>query len=355
MTSSLFTPLTLRSLVFKNRIFVSPMCQYSSHDGFPETWHLVHLGSRAVGGAACIIQEATAITPEGRISPGDLGIWSDAHIATYQPITQFIRNNGAIPAIQIAHAGRKASISPPWQGSKLVQPAQGGWNVVAPSALPFDDSLACPHALDEKQIGLIVQSFTQAAQRSLAAGFDVVEIHAAHGYLLHEFLSPLSNKRQDRYGGSLENRLRLVLDVAASVRAVWPQDLPVFVRISASDWVDGGWDLPQSIELCRQLKKRGIDFIDVSSAGLVPYAKVEVGPSYQVPFAEAIKRDVGIPTGAVGMITDPHQAEQIIASNKADVVLLARELLRDPYWPLHAAHSLGVDVTWPPQYERAKR
>jgi len=354
MKSPLFSPLQIRSLVFKNRIFVSPMCQYSSHEGFPTSWHLVHLGSRAIGGAACIIQEATAVVPEGRITPNDAGIWSDAHIDAYRPITQFIKDNGSIPAIQLAHAGRKASVSPPWEGGHSLSPNNGGWAIVGPSSIPIDEKSASPHDLNQQEINNIIQSFNQAAARSLAAGFDVIELHAAHGYLLHEFLSPLSNKRTDRYGGSLENRLRLLLEIASSVRHIWPQHLPVFVRLSASDWVDGGWDVHQSTLLCSQLKEIGIDFIDVSSAGLVPYAKIETGPGFQVPFCSAIRRDTGLLTGAVGMITDPRQAEHIIAAQEADVVLLARELLRDPYWPLHAAHALGVDITWPQQYERAK-
>jgi 2,4-dienoyl-CoA reductase-like NADH-dependent reductase (Old Yellow Enzyme family) len=356
MRGNLFSPLTLRSVTFKNRIFVSPMCQYSSTDGMPSDWHLVHLGSRAVGGAACVIQEATAVTPDGRISPSDAGIWSDAQMEAYKPIVQFIKANDAIPGIQIAHAGRKASVSAPWEGGgdKPVQPAQGGWPIVAPSSLPFDAGWLTPRELGGPEIGMLIQAFVKAAQRSLKAGFEVIEIHAAHGYLLHEFLSPLSNQRSDKYGGSLENRMRLTLEVAAAVRKVWPDNLPVFVRISASDWAEGGWEITQSVTLCHKLKELGIDLIDASSGGLVPHAKIPAGPGYQVPFAAAIKQESKIVTGAVGMIVSPEQAEQIIATHQADVVLLARELLRDPYWPLHAADALGINVTWPKQYDRAK-
>lgn len=320
----------------------------------PSDWHLVHLGSRAVGGAACVIMEATAIVPEGRISPGDAGIWNDAQMAAYRPITQFIKAHGAVPAIQIAHAGRKAAVGIPWQGGAPLAPETGGWPIVAPSAMPFDAGYVTPHALSVVEIKAVVGAFVAAAERSLAAGFEVVEIHAAHGYLLHEFLSPLSNQRTDAYGGSLENRMRLPLEVAAAVRRVWPEHLPLFVRLSASDWVAGGWDIAQSVVLSKKLQEIGVDLIDASSGGMVAYAQIPAGPGYQVPFAAAIKRDVGIVTGAVGAITDPAQAEQIIATGQADVVLLARELLRDPYWPLHAAQALGTTVTWPVQYERAK-
>lgn len=354
MTSNLFTPFKLRSIEFRNRIFVSPMCQYSSQDGIPQAWHLVHLGSRAVGGAACVIQEATAVSAEGRISPSDAGIWNDAQMEAYKPITRFIKEQGAVPGIQIAHAGRKASMPAPWDGNKGLDETQGGWPVVAPSALPFNDDYPKPRVLTETEIGAVVQSFVQAAKRSLAAGYEVIEIHAAHGYLLHEFLSPLSNQRTDRYGGSLENRMRLTLEVAEAVRKIWPDHLPVLTRISASDWAEGGWDIQQSIELCKKLKVIGIDLIDTSSGGLVPYAKIPAAPNYQVPFAAAIRKDADMPTGAVGMITAPEQAETIIAQKQADVVLLARELLRDPYWPLHAAQALGTDIDWPKQYDRAK-
>jgi len=355
MTSHLFSPLTMRGMTFKNRIFVSPMCQYSSHEGAPTAWHLVHLGSRAVGGAACVIQEATAVVPEGRISPSDAGLWNDRQMEAYQPITKFIKENGAIPAVQLAHAGRKASVSVPWEGEAQLPPSKGGWQTVAPSPLAFDPHSTAPHEMSEADIASLIKAFVAAAQRAHKAGFEVVEIHAAHGYLLHEFLSPLSNHRTDRYGGTLENRLRLTLEVAAAVRDFWPQQWPVFVRISASDWVEGGWDLPQSIALSIELKKMGIDFIDVSSGGVVPEAKIKTGPGYQVPFAAAIKKEVQIVTGTVGMITDAEQAEQILADGQADVVLLARELLRDPYWPMHAAQKLDADIVWPKQYERARR
>jgi 2,4-dienoyl-CoA reductase-like NADH-dependent reductase (Old Yellow Enzyme family) len=355
MSHQLFTPLRLREIEFKNRIFIAAMCQYSSEDGVPTDWHLVHLGSRAVGGAACIIQEATAVSPEGRISPQDAGIWNDTQAVAYQRITRFIKERGAVPAIQLAHAGRKASTAQPWLGNFVVPPAEGGWlPLLAPSPIPFSADSPVPHALTVDEIAGVKQQFVEAARRSLDAGYEVVEIHAAHGYLLHQFLSPLSNHRTDDYGGSLENRMRFPLEVAAGVRDVWPQHLPVFVRISATDWVEGGWDLPQSVEFSRRLKALGIDFIDVSTGGLVPDAKIPAGPGFQVPFAEGVRRDADVPTGAVGFITGAFQAEQIVATGQADAILIARESLRDPYWPLHAAHFLGVDVPWPKQYERAK-
>ncbi len=354
MANNLFSPFKLRDIEFKNRIFVSPMCQYSSHDGVPQTWHLVHLGSRAVGGAACIIQEATAVSPEGRISPTDAGIWNNTQMEAYKPIVSFIKEQGAVPCIQIAHAGRKASTTAPWFGNKAVAETDGGWPVVAPSTLPFNDMYPKPRAMTEDDISKVIQDFSEATERCLAAGYQAIEIHAAHGYLLHEFLSPLSNQRTDRYGGSLENRMRLVMEISTLVRRLWPKDLPAFVRISASDWVEGGWDIHQSVTLCKALKDIGIDFIDVSSGGLVPDAKIPLGPGYQVDFAATIRNEVAMPVGAVGMITDPQQADKIIAYNQADVVLLARELLRDPYWPLRAAEVLGVNITWPKQYERAR-
>ena len=353
MTSRLFTPLKLRGIEFQNRIFVSPMCQYSSRDGVPQAWHLVHLGSRAVGGAGCVIQEATAVSAEGRISPGDAGIWNDAQMEAYKPIARFIKEQGSVPGIQIAHAGRKASTSVPWEGNRGLGENEGGWPVVAPSALPFNEDYPKPRALSETEIEAVIRSFAEAAKRSLAAGFEVIEIHSAHGYLLHEFLSPLSNQRTDRYGGSLENRMRLTLEAASAVRKVWPEHLPVLTRISASDWAEGGWDIGQSIELCKKLKTIGIDLIDTSSGGLVPYAKIPAAPNYQVPFAAAIRKEAAMPTGAVGMITEARQAEEILATGQADVVLLAREMLRDPYWPRHAAQVLGADIPWPKQYERA--
>ncbi|RII29094.1 MAG: oxidoreductase [Geobacter sp.] len=352
--SMLFSPFKLRELTFRNRIFVSPMCQYSSRDGMPTDWHLVHLGSRAVGGAGLVMVEATAVSPEGRISPDDSGIWSDAHGEAFAPIARFIREQGAMPALQLAHAGRKSSCSSPWQGGGPVDAGHRGWQTVAPSPLPFDVGHSVPRELTLEEMEGIRRDFAEGARRALASGFQVVEVHMAHGYLLNEFLSPLTNRRTDDYGGSLENRMRFPLEVARTVREIWPADLPVFVRISATDWVEGGWNLEQSLALCRCLKERGIDLIDCSTGGLMPHAKVPVGPGYQTPFATAIRRDVEIATGAVGMITSPEQAEQIVATGIADVVLLAREMLRDPYWPIHAARALGADHVWPVQYERAK-
>jgi 2,4-dienoyl-CoA reductase-like NADH-dependent reductase (Old Yellow Enzyme family) len=352
--AKLFEPLRLRELEFRNRIFVSPMCQYSSRDGFPTPWHLVHLGSRAVGGAGLVMVEATAVSPEGRISPDDSGIWTDDHADALAPIAAFIKEQGAVPAIQLAHAGRKASTDAPWQGGGPLNTNQRGWQPLAPSPLPFAESYPEPRPVGPADMDALVAQFTDATRRARAAGFEVVEIHMAHGYLLHEFLSPLSNQRDDEYGGSLENRARLPLRIAEAVRGTWPETWPVFVRISATDWVDGGWDLAQSIQLARWLKDRRIDLIDCSSAGLVPNARVTAGPGYQTPFATAVRSEAGIPTGAVGMITDPAQAEHVVATGLADVVFLARELLRDPYWPLHAARNLGVDIPWPPQYQRAK-
>jgi 2,4-dienoyl-CoA reductase-like NADH-dependent reductase (Old Yellow Enzyme family) len=352
--SKLFEPLKIRDIEFRNRVFVSPMCQYSSEDGMPNDWHLVHLGSRAVGGAAAVIIEATGVSPEGRISPADSGLWSQEQAKAFFRINQFIKSQGAVPAVQLAHAGRKASTFEPWNGGNAVPIGKGGWTPIAPSAIAFDEKYHTPREMTEKDIDLLVEQFVASTRLSIDAGFELVELHMAHGYLLHEFLSPLANHRTDHFGGSLSNRMRLPLRVATAVREVWPRGLPLFVRISATDWVEGGWDLPQSIEFARALKEIGIDLIDCSTGAMVPYAKMKIGPGYQVPFAEAIRRDAGIATGAVGMITDAHQAEQIIASGKADVVLLARELLRDPYWPLHAAKILGAEIAWPKQYDRAK-
>jgi len=349
----LFDPLQIRSLKLRNRILVSPMCEYSSTDGFASDWHLVHLGSRAVGGAAAVFTEATAVLPEARISPQDLGIWKDAHVEMLSRITRFIRDQQAIPGIQLAHSGRKGSTARPWQGSGKVPLSEGGWTPVAPSAIPFDANYPTPAALDEAGIRATVRAFAAAARRALDAGFQIIEIHSAHGYLLHEFLSPLSNHRTDAYGGSFENRTRLLLEVVTGIRGVWPENLPLFVRISASDWVEGGWDLAQSAALARLLGPLGVDLVDCSSGGLVPHAKIPVGPGYQVPFAEAIRRDAKILTGAVGMITTPGQADSIIREGKADVVLLAREFLRDPYFPLRAARELGHAISWPVQYLRA--
>jgi len=352
--SHLFSPLKLRDLTFKNRVFVSPMCQYSSEEGFPTDWHLVHLGSRAVGGAALVMQEATGVSPEGRISPWDAGLWSDAQAQAYRRITRFIKEHGSVPAIQLAHAGRKGSTDAPWRGGKPLGPERGGWQTLAPSAIPFDGGSPSPREMSRRDVDDVVAQFAGAARLALDAGFEVAEIHAAHGYLLNEFLSPLSNRRTDEYGGLLADRCRFPLRVAAAVREAWPSKWPVFVRISATDWAEGGWDLPQSIEFARMLKDQGIDLIDCSSGGNLPRAKIPVGPGYQVPFAEAIRREAGVATGAVGLITEPDQAERIVASGQADCVLLARAFLRDPYWTLNAAQALGADLPWPVQYGRAR-
>ncbi|MEJ2060623.1 MAG: NADH:flavin oxidoreductase/NADH oxidase [Gammaproteobacteria bacterium] len=354
MQPKLFTPLTLRQLEIPNRIFVSPMCQYSSEAGLPTDWHLVHLGSRAVGGAGLVMVEASAVSPEARISPADSGIWSDEHAVAFTRITRFIKEQGSVAAIQLAHAGRKASTLPPFEGSGAVGLNEGGWVPDGPSAIAFSTENTTPHALAADEIAVVVEQFVAAARHARKAGFDVVELHMAHGYLLHSFLSPISNQRSDEWGGSLENRARLPLAVAEAVRAEWPADLPVMVRISATDWVEGGWDLEQSVQLAGWLKERGIDLIDCSSGGLTPDARIPAGPGFQTPFATAIRERAGMPTGAVGLITAPAQAEHILTSGQADAVLLARELLRDPYWPLHAAHALGAEVTWPKQYERAR-
>jgi 2,4-dienoyl-CoA reductase-like NADH-dependent reductase (Old Yellow Enzyme family) len=350
----LFDPLSIRDLTFANRVFVSPMCEYSSTDGYANDWHFVHLGSRAVGGAGLVLTEATAIVPEGRISPQDLGIWSDDHIAPLARIVRFIREQGSVAGMQLAHAGRKASTYRPWEGLGTVPENAGGWtNVVAPSAVAFADHYPKPQALTGDGIQEIVAAFAEAARRACEAGFRVIEIHAAHGYLIHEFLSPLSNRRQDAYGGSFENRTRLLREIAAAVRSSWPEGAPLFVRISATDWVDGGWDIQQSVELARRLKEIGVDLIDCSSGGNVAHAQIPVGPGYQTRFAEQIRRETGIMTGAVGMIVSPAQAEHIVATGQADAVIIAREFLRDPYWPLRAARELGQPISWPVQYLRA--
>lgn len=331
------------------------MCQYSSDDGLASDWHLVHLGQFAVGGAALVFSEATAVTPEGRISPQDLGIWSDAHLPMLERITRFISAQGAVPGMQLAHAGRKASTRRPWEGSGAVAAADGGWDgVVAPSAVSFAADYPQPHALTTGGIADVVAAFRAAAVRAVTVGVRVLEIHAAHGYLLHEFLSPLSNQRSDEYGGSLEHRARIVLEVVAAVRSVVPDSMPVFVRLSATDWADGGWTPEQSVQLAAWLKAAGVDLIDVSSGGLVGGVRIPLGPGYQVPFARQIRSQAGIATASVGLITDPAQAEAIVAQGDADVVLLARELLRQPHWPLLAAHAVGADTTWPVQYERAR-
>ena len=351
--SILFSPLQLRTLTLPNRILVSPMCQYSSDRGMPNDWHLVHLGSRAVGGAALVCVEASAVSPEGRITPWDAGIWSQAHGEAWKGVAQFIRAQGSVPAIQLAHAGRKASCDRPWRGGKPLADPLNAWETLGPSAVAFGH-YPPPRAMTVGEIEATVEDFARATRFSRDAGFDVVEIHAAHGYLLHSFLSPLSNRRTDEYGGSLENRMRLPLAVAEAVRREWPDDKPVFARISATDWWEGGWDLEQSIAFCRRLKEAGIDLVDCSSGGNVHDAKVPLGPGYQVGFAAAIRKEAGIATAAVGLITDAVQAEQILALGAADAVCLARAMLRDPYWPRHAAKTLGLEAHWPDQYKRAE-
>lgn len=350
---ALFTPLKIRGTTFRNRIAVSPMCQYSSIDGAATDWHLVHLGSRAVGGAALVMLEATAVEGRGRISPEDMGIWDDKHIAPLARIAAFIEGEGAVPAIQLAHAGRKACTCRPWDGGKPVTPERGAWKPVGASAIAFDQGYQVPQVLEEKDIEELLANYRLAARRALAAGFKLIEIHSAHGYLLHSFLSPLSNQREDSYGGSLQNRMRLLLSVTTAMRQEMPEEMPLFVRISASDWAPGGWDLEQSTFLARELSRLGVDLIDCSSGGLVPHQKIQVEPGYQVPFAETIRREAGVATAAVGMITDARQADEIISSQKAEMVFLARQMLRDPYWALHAAQELGYKIKWPNQYLRA--
>jgi 2,4-dienoyl-CoA reductase-like NADH-dependent reductase (Old Yellow Enzyme family) len=354
MEAQLFSPLTVRTVHFRNRIAVSPMCQYSCEDGFATDWHLVHLGSRAVGGAALVIAEATAVEPRGRISPGDLGLWKDAHIEPLARAAEFIRGQGAVAGIQLAHAGRKASTYAPWEHrGSLIRESEGGWQTVAPSPIPFREGDPAPAELSREEIQGIIEAFAASARRALTAGFQVVEIHGAHGYLVNEFLSPLSNHRTDEYGGSFENRVRFAIEITKAVRGVWPDSLPLLMRISTSDWAAGGWEVSDSVELARRLKPLGVDLIDCSSGGLVPYAKIELGPGYQVPFAERVRREAAILTGAVGLITDAAEADAIIRNGQADMVLLARELLRQPYWPLHAAKELGVEFEPPIQYGRA--
>ena len=360
---NLFSPLQQRSITLPNRIVVSPMCQYSSANGHASDWHLVHLGTRAIGGAGTVMTEAAAVSPEARITPGDLGIYSDDHIPTLSRITAFLKEHGSVPAIQLAHAGRKASMVPPWEKSHTVPPSEGGWtNVVAPSPLRFHDEYPQPHALDRAGMDKIVADFTAAAHRAAHAGFLLAEVHAAHGYLAHEFLSPLSNHRTDEYGGSLTNRARFPLEIIRAVRAAFPQHLPVWVRISATDWVspsqttpDSGWSIDDTVAFARLVKAEGVDLLDVSSGGNDPRQQIPLGPGYQVAFADRIRRETGLSTGAVGMITDPAQADQIIRTGQADVVLLARELLREPYWPIRAADALHHPASWPVQYERAAR
>lgn len=351
--SRLFAPLSQRSLTLRNRLVVSPMCQYSAVDGVPNNWHLVHLGSRAVGGAGLVMTEACAVSPQARISPADTGLWNAAQAEAWHRISCFLRSREAAVGVQLSHAGRKASVEAPWLGGKGVTADAGGWTPVAPSALAFREDSPQPRALEPIDIRNVIDDFAAAAQRALDACFQLVEIHAAHGYLLHQFLSPLSNQREDRYGGSFENRTRLLREVLVAVREVWPERLPLWLRISATDWADGGWDIEQSVELARIVKDLGVDLIDVSSGGLVPHARIPVEPGYQVPFSARIRREAGIATGAVGLITRAAQAEKIVVDEEADVVLLARELLRDPYFPLRAAHELGANVHVPEQYQRA--
>lgn len=357
----LFTPLTIKSIEFKNRIWLSPMCQYSSKNGYPNDWHFVHLGSRAVGGAGLVMVEATAVTPEGRISPDDMGIWSDDHIGSFKRLSDFVKEQGAVSGIQIAHAGRKGSVAAPWLQEKAIE----GWQTVAPSSVPFSEDYATPREMTHDDISDAIQAFVYAAKRSLKAGFQVLELHMAHGYLMHEFLSPISNMRNDEYGGSLENRMRFPLEVAQAVRKNWPSDLPLFVRISATDWAKGAdelnanilntdsWGLFESISFSRKLKDIGVDLIDCSSGGMLPNAVIPTGPGYQVPFSEAIRRDSNVMTAAVGMITEPAQAETILLEQQADAIFVGREFLRNPYLPIHAAQSLGVKTLKPKQYGRA--
>ncbi len=354
--TDLLTPLAIRGVTLRNRVVMSPMCQYSSDDGLANDWHLVHLGSRAAGGVGLVVVEATAVTADGRITPRDMGIWGEQHVEPLARIARFVRSQGAAAGIQLAHAGRKASCEPPWLGGAAISdPAAGGWPVVGPSPVPFHDDGPVPRELDVAAIDGVVAAFEAAARRALAAGFEVIEVHAAHGYLLHEFLSPLSNRRADEYGGSLDNRMRLALRVAERVRAVVPADLPVFVRISATDWAEGGWDADQSVVLARHLKGLGIDLIDVSSGALTPKARIPVARGYQVPFARKIREEAGIMTGAVGLITDPQHADEIVTGGDADLVFVGRELLREPYWALKAQHELGQEPAWPTPYGYAVR
>jgi 2,4-dienoyl-CoA reductase-like NADH-dependent reductase (Old Yellow Enzyme family) len=349
----LFSPLTIKNITLKNRIVMSPMCQYSSTDGFAGDWHMTHYGTRATGGTGLIIVEATAVSPEGRITPGDLGLWKEEHIAGLSSIVSFMHSMGSVAAIQLAHAGRKASCAVPWNGGKQLDVTNGGWQTIAPSAIPFISEDRTPVALDKEGIKKLITAFRAAAARALVAGFDIIEIHSAHGYLLQEFLSPLSNHRTDEYGGPFENRIRLLQEVVTAVKTVWPAENPLFVRISSTEWTEGGWTIEESVKLASILKQMGVDLIDCSSGGNIFDAKVPFGPGYQIPFSEAIRK-TGILTGAVGFITSAQQAESILQEEKGDLVLLARELLRNPYFPLQAAKELGVDIVWPLQYLRAK-
>ncbi len=351
--SLLLSPLTLRGTTMRNRAWAAPMCQYSSVDGRVGDWHLAHLGGLARGGAGLVISEAAAVTPQGRITPSDAGIWDDAQADDWSRITRFVAAQGAVPGIQLAHAGRKASTQRPWDGTGYVAPADGGWSTAAPSALAHG-AWPAPEELTSAGIADIVRAFRDAAVRADGAGFEVAELHAAHGYLLHQFLSPLSNRRTDGYGGDLAGRSRALREVVTAVREVWPDAKPLLVRLSATDWADGGWDVDETVELSRGLRELGVDLVDVSSGGNVPTQQVAMGPGYQVPFARAVREGAGVPTAAVGLITEPAQAEQVLAEGSADAVLLARALLRDPHWVLRAAGELGDDVAWPPQYARAK-
>ena len=351
----LFEPLSLRDVKFRNRLVVSPMCQYSSTDGFANGWHLVHLGSRAVGRPGIVFTEATAVVPEGRISPQDLGIWKDEHIEMLARIVRFIESQGSVAGMQLAHAGFKASTRSPWLGGGPLEVTEGGWRpVYAPSAIAFTDGWIVPEALDRTGIRTVIEAFAAAATRALTAGFRIIELHAAHGYLLHEFLSPLVNKRTDEYGGSLENRTRIVRELVEAVRKVWPERLPLFMRISATDWVEGGWTPEEAVELAKMVHPLGVDLIDCSSGGVAPNARIPVAPGYQVPFARKLKAEAEVHTGAVGLINGAQQAEGILENGDADLVLMARQFLRDPYFPLHAAKELAVEMEWPLQYQRAK-
>jgi len=354
---NLFDPFIQRSLTLRNRLVVGPMCEYSACDGLPNDWHLVHLGSRAVGGAGAVIAEATAVSAQGRISAQDTGLWNQAQVEAWRPITRFIKAQGAIAGVQLAHAGRKASTLRPWNGHGPIPAGQGDWITVAPSALPFDAGWHVPQALDEAGIRAVIADFREAARRALEAGFELIELHAAHGYLLHQFLSPLSNRRSDRYAGSFDNRSRLAREVIAAVREVWPDELPLWLRISATDWASAdsppGWEIEQSVQLARAVGPLGVDLIDVSSGGLLPHATIPLGPGYQVPFAARIRRETGIATGALGLITEADQAAAIVERGEADVVVVARESLRDPYFPRRAARELGAKIDAPVQYQRA--
>ncbi|AXS78882.1 NADH:flavin oxidoreductase/NADH oxidase [Dechloromonas sp. HYN0024] len=351
--SHLFEPLKLRDITLKNRIGIPPMCQYSAQDGMAGDWHVIHYGSRAMGGAGLMILEATGVTPAGRISPGDLGLWKDEQIEPLARIAAQAKGQGCVPAIQLAHAGRKASVGLGWEAQKTLTTSEGGWMPVAPSAVSFGDGYLSPHALTLDEIADLVAAFVAAARRAVVAGFQAIELHAAHGYLLHQFLSPLSNQRTDAYGGSFENRTRLVREVVTAVRAVWPDNLPLLIRLSATDWVDGGWTADETVELCRGLKALGVDLADISTAGLVPTAKIPAGPGFQTGFAARVRHEAGLPAAAVGLITSPAQADHIVRTGQADMVLVGREILRNPYWPLQAAQALGQVGIWPNQYLRA--